>query len=223
MSLPQFIVCTTAYNLYNKSNTRDVYWQDKTQPIHVFFILKSCHYRFLPHSYQFIVVSLSKHSTTCNLRYWQRRQINNSYKLQEARQTFSCVLLMKVHDDILHGVVRCACGNYCRPLVNSSEHRAARKCGFFLCRCPIFLSCQKCPDWPWGWPSLLFRRYLGLFPRGYIGRGGKLTTSHHLIPKLRMSGRVPPLHHMFSWRAQERLFTLTGRQKSSYNLCNVLR
>jgi len=122
MSLPQFIVCTTAYNLY-KSNTRDVYWQDKTQPINVFFILKSCHYRFLPHSYQFVIVSsLSKNSTTCNLSYWQRRQINNSYKLQEARQMCRCVLLMKVHDDISHGVVRCAWVSYCRPHVNSCDH-----------------------------------------------------------------------------------------------------
>jgi len=122
MSIPQFIVCT-AYNLYNKSNSRDVYWQDKTQPINLFFILKSCNYRFLPHSYQFVTVSsLSKHSTTCNLSYWQRRQINNSYKLQEARQTCRCVLLMKVHDDISHGVIRCVWVSYCRPHVNRSDH-----------------------------------------------------------------------------------------------------
>jgi len=94
----------------------------KTQPINVFFILKSCHYRFLPHSYQFVSVSsLSKHSTTCDLNYWQRRQRNNSYKLQEARQTCRCVQLMKVHDDISHGVVRCAWVSYCRPHVNSSD------------------------------------------------------------------------------------------------------
>ena len=136
----------------------------------------------------------------CSLNYWQRRQINSSYKLQEARCTdvFWPIILRNVtHIDYWHGVVRCACVRNRRPVINNSAHCVARKCGFIPCRASRFLSCQKRSDRPWGWLSLLFRVYFGLFPRGYIGRGGKLTTSLHLVPKLRMSGCVPPLHHVF--------------------------
>jgi len=66
---PLIYIIRSTLGMYT-GKTRCWQIQDKTQPINVFFILKSCHYRFLPHSYQFITVSsLSKHSTTCNLSY----------------------------------------------------------------------------------------------------------------------------------------------------------
>jgi hypothetical protein len=42
------------------------------------------------------------------------------------------------------------------------------------------------PDRLWGPPSLLSDMYHGLLPRGLSGRGVKLTTHLHLLPKLRM-------------------------------------
>ena len=42
----------------------------------------------------------------------------------------------------------------------------------------------------------------GLFHRGYSGRVVKLTTHFHLVPKLRMSGTIPPFPHVPSWRVE---------------------
>ena len=46
--------------------------------------------------------------------------------------------------------------------------------------------------------TLLFSRYLRLFPNGICGRGLKLTT--HL--SLEVSKAIPSPHHVHSWRAQ---------------------
>jgi hypothetical protein len=43
---------------------------------------------------------------------------------------------------------------------------------------------------------LLLSGYLGSFPLGQSGLGVKLANLLHLIPRLRMSGAVPPLHHI---------------------------
>jgi len=39
----------------------------------------------------------------------------------------------------------------------------------------------------------------GLFPWEQSGRGVKLTTHFHLVPRLRMHGCVSPLPHTSSW------------------------
>jgi hypothetical protein len=50
--------------------------------------------------------------------------------------------------------------------------------------------------------------YWGLFPRRWSGRGVKVTTHLHLVPRLRMQGAIPPpLHHMFARRAEVRTQT----------------
>jgi hypothetical protein len=39
----------------------------------------------------------------------------------------------------------------------------------------------------------------GVLPSEYSGRGVKLTTHLHLVPKLRMCGAIPQLIHSFAW------------------------
>jgi hypothetical protein len=50
----------------------------------------------------------------------------------------------------------------------------------------IFLFFITGLDWLWGPPSLISNGYRGLFPRGQSGRGVKLTTHLHLVPRSRM-------------------------------------
>jgi hypothetical protein len=63
-----------------------------------------------------------------------------------------------------------------------------------------FLSSPQRPDRFWGSPSLLSNGYRGLFSRGYSGRGVKLTTHLHLVPRSRMVA-IHPLPHMSPWRS----------------------
>jgi hypothetical protein len=56
-----------------------------------------------------------------------------------------------------------------------------------------FFSLPPRPERLWGPPSLLSNGYQGLCPWGQSGRGVKLTTHLHLVPRLRMRGAVPPL------------------------------
>jgi hypothetical protein len=55
-----------------------------------------------------------------------------------------------------------------------------------------FFSSPPRPDWLWSPPSLLYNGYYqGLW--GWSGRGVKLTTHLHLVPRSRMRGAIPPL------------------------------
>jgi hypothetical protein len=49
------------------------------------------------------------------------------------------------------------------------------------------------PERLWGPPSLLSNRYQVLFPWGQSGRGVKLTTHLHLVPRSKMRRAIPPL------------------------------
>jgi hypothetical protein len=48
--------------------------------------------------------------------------------------------------------------------------------------------------------QLHIQQVLGLFPRGWSGRGTSLTTHLHLGPKLRMRGAIPPFPNTSWWR-----------------------
>jgi hypothetical protein len=52
----------------------------------------------------------------------------------------------------------------------------------------------------WGPFILLSSGYRRLFSQGQSGRGVKLTTHLHLVPRLLMRGAVPPLPQTYSWR-----------------------
>jgi hypothetical protein len=76
---------------------------------------------------------------------------------------------------------------------------------------------------PWGPPSLLFNGYQGLKPLG--GGGGErpgCETDHsppsNLVPKLWMSGAIPPLPHMPSWCAHERYLLPLCAMSSNFML-----
>jgi hypothetical protein len=69
------------------------------------------------------------------------------------------------------------------------------------------------PDRLWGPPSLLSNGYLGIFLRDLGGRGVKLTTHLHLVPKLRIRGAIPPLHHTSSWRGDASYVLLPGTRQ----------
>jgi hypothetical protein len=64
----------------------------------------------------------------------------------------------------------------------------------FPARESFFLAPQR-PDWPWDPPSILSSSNWGLYPWDV-----KLATHLHLVPRLRMRGDIPPLHHTSSWR-----------------------
>jgi hypothetical protein len=57
------------------------------------------------------------------------------------------------------------------------------------------------PERLWGPLSLISNGYRGLFPRGWTGRGVKLTTHLHLVPRSRKCGPIHPLPHTPSWRS----------------------
>jgi hypothetical protein len=59
----------------------------------------------------------------------------------------------------------------------------------------ILFSSPQCPDRLGGPPSLLSNGYRRLFPRAQIGRGVKLTTYLHLVPRSRMV----ELYRHFYW------------------------
>ena len=63
----------------------------------------------------------------------------------------------------------------------------------------------RCPDWLCSLPKLLFNRTSVLY-RHQNGRGVMLTTHPYLALRLRISGAVPPLHQMLSWRAQRQFY-----------------
>jgi hypothetical protein len=51
-----------------------------------------------------------------------------------------------------------------------------------------------------GSPRLLSNEYRGFFPRGYSGRGVKLTTHLQLVPRPRICGSIHSLPYTSSWR-----------------------
>jgi hypothetical protein len=55
-----------------------------------------------------------------------------------------------------------------------------------------FFSSPPLSDRLWGPPSFLSSGYQRLFRRGYSGRGVKLTTHLHLVPRLRMRRAIHP-------------------------------
>jgi hypothetical protein len=71
-------------------------------------------------------------------------------------------------------------------------------CALFnkLCQLPAGSGNFSSPLRPgrlWGPPSLLSNGYQELFPWGYSGRGVKMITHLHLVPKSRMRGAINPL------------------------------
>jgi hypothetical protein len=74
-----------------------------------------------------------------------------------------------------------------------------------------FFSSPPRPDLFWGPPRILFNGYQSLSLE-VNGRGLKLTTHLHLVPRSRMRGAIPPLPNTPPWRGAQlkhRDFTFT--------------
>jgi hypothetical protein len=83
---------------------------------------------------------------------------------------------------------------------------------------------------PWGPPSLPSNGYQGLFPWGYSGRGAKLTTHLHLVPKSKnaWSYTSTPQYAFMAWclvkNKDNFTFTLAYTQLSSVaNILHVIQ
>jgi hypothetical protein len=63
-----------------------------------------------------------------------------------------------------------------------------------------FLYSPKRPNSLWGPPSPFFNGYQGRFPQGSSNQRVKLTVHFHLLSRLRMSGAIPQLPRIRSWR-----------------------
>jgi hypothetical protein len=65
------------------------------------------------------------------------------------------------------------------------------------------VSSPKCPEWLWSPPiSSLFGTTL--FPYRNAAMDWSPSLSLHLVPKLRISGVIPPLRHLTLWYAKEK-------------------
>jgi hypothetical protein len=62
----------------------------------------------------------------------------------------------------------------------------------------FFFPLQR-PDLLFVLPSLLFSRHWDLFPGNRSDRANQLFTHNHVVPRLRISGVIPPLMNMLSW------------------------
>jgi hypothetical protein len=76
-----------------------------------------------------------------------------------------------------------------------------------------FFSSPPRSDRLWGLPSLLSSGYQDVFPCGWSGRGVKLNSYFHLVPRSRMRGAIPSLsqYTFMAWcwvKAQWQLYHL---------------
>ena len=82
----------------------------------------------------------------------------------------------------------------------------------------------KCPDRPWGPPSLLFNGYRRNLLWEYSSRIVKLNLHLHLAPWLRMYGAIPPFQYAFIvgpekllWRGSDRRMGNIPLWRASWN------
>jgi hypothetical protein len=147
------------------------------------------------HTYLFLTCLYQTFCMHLSLTYATYPDVMKSYELIRNETLSAAYSSTKIHITVKFQLI-CA--------LRDSEVGITTSCGLddrgIGVRVPIgsrIFSSPNSPDRLWGPPNRLSNGYRGLFPRGWSGRGVKLTTHLKLVPRSRKCGSIYPLPYAF--------------------------